>query len=542
MQYVGLVSCVKDIVFKENGMISGIDCVLRASGRTCLRFNIAAVMVAGAMLALAGCGGGGGDGNRGGFTPPPASSNYTPGVFAPSANLKSQCSSAALQNDWLRSWTNESYLWYSEVPDLNPASYTTPNYFDLLKTSATTSSGSDKDKFHFTYSTAEWEALSQSGITAGYGAQFVILEQSPPREVVVAYVEPGSPAAAAGIGRGDRVLAIDGADAVNGNTQAIINVLNAGLFPASANETHQITLRDNANVTATVTLQSANVTLVPVQNVAAIAADAGPVGYMLFNDHIATAEAALIDAINTLKAANVTDLVLDIRYNGGGYLDIASELAYMIAGPTRTIGLTFENVTFNDKYTTTNPVTGAPLAPTPFHSTTRFASGTPQALPTLNLGRVYVLTGSGTCSASESIMNGLRGVNVEVIQIGGTTCGKPYGFYPAGNCGTTYFSIQFKGVNAAGFGDYTDGFSPANTLVAPAETIPGCSVRDDFSRELGDTTEARLAAALSYRTSGTCPAAPTGPVAQAKSRHSTAPVEGIMVKSPLRENRILREP
>ena len=68
----------------------------------------------------------------------------------------------------------------------------------------------------------------------------------------------------------------------------------------------------------------------------------GPVGYMQFNDHIATAEGGLIDAINTLKTAAITDLVLDIRYNGGGYLDIASELAYMIAGPTPTAGRTFE--------------------------------------------------------------------------------------------------------------------------------------------------------------------------------------------------------
>ena len=56
-----------------------------------------------------------------------------------------------------------------------------------------------------------------------------------------------------------------------------------------------------------------------------------------------------------------------------------------------------------------------------------------------------------TCSASEAIINGLRGVNVQVIQIGSITCGKPYGFYSQDNCGTTYFSIQFKGVNAAGF-------------------------------------------------------------------------------------------
>src|SRR5205814_1836239 len=138
--------------------------------------------------------------------------------------------------------------------------------------------------------------------------------------------------------------------------------------------------------------------------------------------------------------------------------------------------------------------------PIPFHTTTQGFSvsrGTP--LPTLNLSRVFVLTGAGTCSASESIINSLGGVGVQVIQVGSTTCGKPYGFFPQDNCGTTYFSIQFKGVNAVGFGDYTDGFSPNNTLGVAGTLVPGCSVADDFSRALGDPNEARLAGALGYR-------------------------------------------
>ena len=156
--------------------------------------------------------------------------------------------------------------------------------------------------------------------------------------------------------------------------------------------------------------------------------------------------------------AGIDDLVLDLRYNGGGWLDIASELAYMIAGPVPTAGQIFDELTWNDKHPATDPVTGQALAPTPFYATALGApfNGTPgQALPTLDLPRVYVLTGNGTCSASEAIMNGLRGVGVEVIQIGSTTCGKPYGFYPTDNCGTTYFTIQFKGSNALGFGDYS---------------------------------------------------------------------------------------
>ena len=83
-------------------------------------------------------------------------------------------------------------------------------------------------------------------------------------------------------------------------------------------------------------MTSVDVTSTPVQNVDTVTTASGKVGYMLFNDHIATAEQELIDAVNQLKTAGISDLVLDIRYNGGGFLDIASELAYMIAGNART--------------------------------------------------------------------------------------------------------------------------------------------------------------------------------------------------------------
>ncbi len=87
--------------------------------------------------------------------------------------------------------------------------------------------------------------------------------------------------------------------------------------------------------------------------------------------------------------------------------------------------------------------------------------------------------------------------------IGDTTCGKPYGFYPEENCGTTYYTIQFKGANARGFGEYSDGFSPAS-LANNEALVKGCRVQDDLARELGDSREALLATALSFRTTGAC--------------------------------------
>jgi hypothetical protein len=390
--------------------------------------------------------------------------------------------------------------------------------------------------------------LSQSGVQAGYGANFLLIAAKPPRNVVVSYTEPGSEAAIApaNLARGTKILDIDGVDLVNANDQASIDTLNAGLSPQSVGETHTFSVLDpGAVVPRTVTLVSANVTSTPVQNVHTITTSRGVVGYMLFNDHLATAEGELVAAFSQLQSAGVQDLVLDIRYNGGGYLDIASEVAYMIAGPGVTTGQTFELSQFNSKHTVTNPVTGAALAPVEFHATTQgFSTTAGDALPTLNLARVFVLTGASTCSASESIINSLRGVNVEVIQVGSTTCGKPYGFYPADNCGVTYFSIQFRGTNAQNFGDYTDGFTPQNTVATEGVLLPGCSVADDFTHELGDASEGLLASALSYQATGVCPVPPSGMAVPPSLSLGYVPplANGRSIKSLWQQNRISRRP
>ena len=509
-----------------------------------------------AFASLAACGGGGGSspgGSSGG------GDGWVAGVYQPSAHYAALCQSPRTGNDpvsgqpypdkagstldennFLRSWTNELYLWYSEVPDLDPGNYsTTSAYFALLKTSATTATGRPKDRFHFTYPTSQWEQLSVSGVDIGYGVTWDIVAATPPRQVYAAYVWPADAAFTAGIARGWQIMSIDGVDMVNAGDPASVNTLNAGLTPASAGESHTFQFQDGMGVIHNVSLQSADVTETPVP-VVYPPLPGTTVGYILFNDHIATSEQELIAAITQLQNATpkITDLVLDIRYNGGGYLDIASELAYMIAGPGPTAGQPFDAQTFNAKYPTTNPVTGQPLTPTPFHSTAQGFSGPPAGtnLPSLGLSRVFVLTGPGTCSASEAIMNGLNGVNVQVIQIGSITCGKPYGFYPQDNCGTTYFSIQFQGNNAKAFGNYPDGFSPQNSTTLTSAVLPGCSVADDFTHALGDPAEGRLAAALNYIAGQSCPTPPTGiaPPTPAALEH-----EAVRL-SPWHQNRIMR--
>ena len=417
------------------------------------------------------------------------------------------------ENNWLRANSNDLYLWYDEIEDVDPEDYAddaagVADYFQLMKTFATTPSGAAKDRFHFSYDTLVWKQLSQAGVSAGYGAKWILKSSSPPRQILVAFTEPNSPARAANLARGAEVITADGVDVVNGTDT---DTLNAAFFPETTGETHTFEVRDLGSSTVrTISMTSASITKDPVQNVEVLSTDSGFVGYLTFNDHIATAEAELVNAFESLRDSNIEDLILDLRYNGGGYLDIANELAYMIAGPNATSGRTFESQQFNDKHPSVNPVTGASLVPRSFHNQAQgFSVDRGVLLPYLDLSRVYVLTSGNTCSASEAIINGLRGIDVEVIQIGTTTCGKPYGFYEMANCGTSYFSIQFKGVNAKGYGDYSDGFSPSNLATIEGEPVPGCAVADDLGNPLGNSNEAMLKAALAYRASpGTCPALP----------------------------------
>lgn len=497
------------------------------------------------IASLVACGGGGGS-----DSPAPAdtsSAAYAQQCVSPRAagTLDPQTGnpygdiqgSIATEKSWVRAWIDETYLWYDEVPNADPANYSDAvAYFGVLKTGAVTASGKPKDAYHFTYDTPSWVAQSQLGANVGYGFEFSALAGTPPRQYLIAYVDPGSPAQLQGVARGAELLTVDGVDFVNSDT---VDVINAGLFPTATGQTHNFTFRNPDGLTTrSVTLSSSTINTVPVQNTRTFGTASGNVGYVQFNDHVATAEAGMIAAVEQLLGnGSVSDLILDIRYNGGGYLDIASEVAYMVAGPSTTAGQPFERIDFNAK----NPFDFS-LADrtTPFWTTTQGLPGATlpagQTLPTLGLSRVFVLTGPDTCSASEAIINGLRGVGVQVIQIGETTCGKPYGFFPTDNCNTTYFSIQFKGVNAVGYGDYADGFVPNGT---GDSGIPGCVVADDFAHPLGDASEARIAAALSYQATGSCTAglrASSSSLRPAAASLKTA----HLVRSPMRENRFYR--
>jgi hypothetical protein len=500
--------------------------------------------VVAAAVALVSCGGGSDAPTATGAQACSPNNPYRGDATAPT-----KVGSLTGEKAWLRDYFNRNYLWYNEVPNVNAADpafsndtvngfyASIDNYFNALLTPAITASSKFKDQFSFTYPTLAWDQLINSGSSVGYGIEWRLGDSQPPRNIRVVYVHAGSPAAALGVQRGDTLVLADNVSA-DVNDQSGVDTLNAALFPA-AGTLHSFRFsRTGSGAYDIFDLAAGNVALQSVEH-RVIAAGTNNVGYLLFNDHVLTAELPLINAVQALANANVNDLVLDLRYNGGGYLYMASQLAYMIAGAARTSGKAFESTIFSAKRlgeNTTTPFDNLACLPN-----ANFQCSSSSPLPTLNLSRVYVLVSGSTCSASEAIINGLRGVDVEVRLIGDTTCGKPYGFFGQDNCGITYFPIEFQGINAKGFGDYADGFIPGGTGT-PANSLPGCSANDDLGHQLGDPAEGQLAAALAHRASGNSSCPPPMASGRVSPLAAATAERGTVVKAVARSNRYGRIP
>ena len=440
--------------------------------------TVGRLAIGGLTALLVSCGG---SGDSGSSTPAAATA---PTV----ASLANICTVAG-QKTYIAAYLNDAYLFYRDIVAVDPNAYATPeDYFNALIVKS-------EDRFSFVEPQSVADAFFSQGQDIGFGAVFKLDTNNVLR---IGYVNVGGPLATQNVARGAQITTLNGAAVASLTTTQ----LDALLFPTTVGVSVTMGVIDAGQTGArTVTVASTAIIEDPVPLAKVIPANsadpASPkIGYLLFNDQIATSESELVNAIASFRAAAVSDVVIDLRYNGGGYLYIASELAYMLGGTRITAGAAFEKLLYNDKHPEKNSTQG-------FQNT----STTGQALPTLSLPRVFVITAPGTCSASESIINGLTPF-ISVIRIGGTTCGKPYGFVQANNCGDAFFAIQFKGVNNVDFGDYTNGFAPT------------CTVADDFTHQLGDPLEGRFAATLSYQQTGSCPASSLGPsaVAAAVSR------------------------
>lgn len=374
----------------------------------------------------------------------------------------SSCTVAG-QNRYVNDVMRDIYYWNTELPTVNTTSYGSPEaLLEALRFRPLDA--------HYSYigSRASEEAFYSDSqfIGFGFGSGYDGLG------LRILQVFPDSPASDVGMQRGDRITSIDGQSVV---MLAATGALGTALGPSQEGLVTRIRFeRADGSISDTaLTKRAVTIPTVSVLNV--YEQDGRKVAYLFFRNFVTPSRAALDEAFNALRDVGATELVLDLRYNGGGLVSIAQHLASLIGG-SRTDGQVFAEYFHNTRNAFRNEIT-------------RFESK-PNALP---LQRLIVITTGGSASASELVINALRPF-IPVITVGQTSYGKPVGQYGITFCDKVLYPVSFTLRNALGQGDFFDGI--------PAD----CAAADDPNYQLGDPQEASLAEALAVIRTGQCSA------------------------------------
>ncbi|MDZ7812524.1 MAG: S41 family peptidase [Ideonella sp.] len=333
---------------------------------TLRRFALGMTLVATA--ALTACGGGG---DEGGGVQPPLSCSVPD------------------QNVWLRSYMNDWYYWYALSPDPSPVGFTSVDSYFNAKLYAGGNPSFPADRWSYSTPTADYNRFFGAGQTMGYGVMVAGREvtERPDLPLYIRYVEPGSPAAVAGLARGDQILSINGVSAA----ALIAEGRCCAALSASGRRRQTINMVvGSASGSRNVNVTSAVYALVPVPTTNTVISVGGrKMGYVMVKDMISQAINPLDAAFAQFKRDGISEVMIDLRYNGGGLVDTAKKIASYTSAQ-RTSGAVFASLLYNDRHQSSN-------------QDFRFES----PANALALTRVYVLTGSRTCSASEQLISGL---------------------------------------------------------------------------------------------------------------------------------------
>ena len=441
-----------------------------------------------AMLAACGGGDGGSSSVTGGgtatATPTPAS---TSGTGTAGCSLRDR-------QDWAAAQLREWYLFPETLPaSLDPTPYATVDaYIDAL---TATARSQRRDRF-FTYLTSikGEDAYYSSGSSAGFGVR--LTTDAAAGRVFIAESFEGAPALAAGVDRGTEILAIGTTPGDLRTVRSIIQtegtagVTNA-LGPSTAGTTRLLQVTDAAG-TRNVSVAKADYSLTPVSSrygAKVIEENGQKFGYVNLRTFITTADAPLRQAFASFRAAGVTNVVIDFRYNGGGLVSI-SQLIGDLLGANRSTSDVLDYVTFRPEKAAENE--------------TRLFKPQPQSIAPTRLA--FIGTG-GTASASELTINAqIPYLHANAALIGTNTYGKPVGQIALDRaaCDDRLRVIAFATQNAARQGAYFDGLA---TVVEAS-----CQAADDVTRPLGDPQEASTRAALNFLQGIGCTRISTGEV------------------------------
>ncbi len=403
-------------------------------------------------LTLSGCSSSGGDGAGG------------PQVGTPACTDDAQ---KQLVLDAMR----DVYFWYTALPaNVDLSQFATPE--DLLAflisfSPIDPSTNQPIDRFSFINSAEADSQFFGEGKFEGFGfsSRFEAAD-----DLRFTRVFSGSPAAQAGFARGQRILEL------GGRTIAEIEA-NEGVGVVFGQTPLEFRIRRLDGTEFTRTVLHDIVTIDPLPQWRVIPMDGTPgVGYVEFATFISTADPVFDTIFDDFIAAGVSDVIIDMRYNGGGLVSTAELLGDYFGGLIAD-NLVFSKTLFNDKNTDSNR--------------TEFFQ---RLVNSINLSRLVVIATSGTASASELVINSMEPY-AEVTIVGDTTFGKPVGQVGILFCDKILRATAFETVNALDQGDYFNGL--------PVD----CPAADDLTEIVGVATDPSLVSALAYLETGACPAA-----------------------------------
>lgn len=350
---------------------------------------------------------------------------------------------------------DDMYYWYDQMPEVDPNAYKDPvELVNALRVYP-------PDRWSYVTTKAEFDAYYNQGayVGFGFGSGF-----SANNELYITFVFKNSPLAAMGIDRGWQIISIDGQTPTSENFSSLIG-------PSEVGVSKKFLFKSPEGSTMEQIFTKSQIEMNSVLMDSIYTTGTFRVGYFVLESFIGPTEAELTGLFSKFKEEGINELVVDLRYNGGGEVGVAKYLASLIAGSS-AFGKVFGTYYHNDKHQGDN-------------SSITFTYED-NSIP---LNRVVFITTSGTASASELVINGLK-PHIEVSLVGSKTHGKPVGMYSFEfrdpSIDWVIVPICFSIRNSNNEGDYFDGI--------PVDV----SAADDITHPFGSMDEESLNAAFTH--------------------------------------------
>ncbi len=350
---------------------------------------------------------------------------------------------------------NDMYLWYESMPTVDLASISTPgDYINKVRHT--------QDRWSFTMPYTDMMKLLQNGETTGWGFGFGYDNL---KNIRIFFVYDNSAMGRAGVKRGWQMKSINGS--------LVSSMTTADLNTALGNATNTFVFIKNDGTETSIQMSKGVIGINSVQYSTVFSRGAKKIGYFVFSDFLGSSVKELNTTFDEFISQGVTDMILDLRYNGGGTLDCADSLVALLAGKPYNDKI-YNTLTYNNK-----------------HVRMGYSYKIGLKYNSIQLDKLVFITTSGTASASELLISGLKPyLNIKLI--GSKTHGKPVGMNIEGSTSLNLAvaPISFRNTNSVGYTDYFDGI--------PVDF----AVNDSPTQDWGDLTDECLKAAVNYISTG----------------------------------------